>query len=148
MPQIRYRVDDLPPTKVGAFMPLPTRQARSSAWGLVDVYGAPGTVGIPVDEPADCYGTLSAAGAGKNSTRGSDQSPNTILPVIYYPSTRNMGHQGTHRIGMARRRRAELPIPAIAFSRIAKAVKIVTRKGSRIAQPWPYAFQRYPTQSG
>jgi hypothetical protein len=143
----RYRVDDLPPSKVGAFMPIPTTTARSSAWGLVQVFGAPGTLAIPLDKPTDAYGTLSARGPGPNSTRGSDQMPSDVFfPNIYYASTANMGNTGAHRIGLARRRRAELPVPAISFTRFQRAVKYVMTAGSRYTQPWPRALQRYPTR--
>jgi len=144
----RYRVDDLPPSKVGAFMPIPTTTARSSAWGLVDVVGAPGTVAIPLGDSQAAYGVPSGCHApGKNSGRGSDQMPqNVFFPVLYWASAKNMGNQGAHRIGMARRHRNELPVPAVSFTFVQRAAKIIVAKGSRFTQPWPRAFQRYPTR--
>lgn len=142
---MRYRTDDLPPGKAGAFMPIPAVMARASAWGQVDVFGAPGT--HAVEAKAICVAGSNTNQKAPNSARPSDVSPDAILPTLYIPGTRNMGPEhGAPGIGMTRRRFAELPVPALGWTRLAQAIPLIVRKGGRVTQPWPRAFQRYPTQ--
>lgn len=143
-----YRVEDLPPGKAGAFMPVPGVTKNGATWGLVDVWGAPGTLGVPAPSPDGPLPALSSAGPGPNSGRGSDQSPDVIFPILYVASPANMGPAKDARLGMTRRRRCELPVPAGNPTRLAQSQTLVTKKGGRVTQPWPQAFQRYPTQAG
>ena len=46
MADARYRVDDLP-AQAGAFTPFLTIMPFASSYGMVHVYGAPGTLEVP-----------------------------------------------------------------------------------------------------
>ena len=141
---MRYTVPDLPPSKAGAFMPLPTTDGEPSSYGLVEVWGAPGTLGVEAPNPDGSLPTVSAQ-RGVNSSRPSDLAPDVFFPILYVASTRNQGPEADGGIGMARRRFCELPVPAVNPTRIPTSDTLVTRKGSRTTQAWPRAFQRFPT---
>lgn len=143
---MRYLVPDLPPSKVGAFMPLPTMDGEGATYGRVSVVGAPGTQ--PVDAPK-ATGSLPTVSArrGRDSARPSDVSPvDEFFPILYVAETANQGPEADGGIGMWRRRFCELPVPAVNPIRIPTSDTLVTRKGSRVTQAWPRAFQRFPTQ--
>lgn len=143
----RYRVDDLPTSggKAAAFMPVPAATKNGATWGSVDVWGSPGTSGVPAPSPNGPLPTLTNR-KGRDSGRPSDQVPDVIFPILYVASPANMGPSVVPGIGMARRRRCELPVPAANPTRLAVSNTLKMTKGSRITQPWPRAFQRYPTQ--
>jgi hypothetical protein len=69
-----------------------------------------------------------------------------ILPILYVASPANMGPAIVPGLGMFRRHRNELPIPAADAVRLANVRDFTVTKGSRRTLPWPQAFQRYPTQ--
>lgn len=143
---MRYLVPDLPPSKVGAFMPLPTMDGEGASNGRVVVVGAPGTVAVPAPKATGSLPTISAR-QGVNSARPSDVSPvDEFLPILYVAETTNQGPEADAGIGMWRRRFCELPVPAENPTRLATSDTLVTRKGSRVTQAWPRAFQRFPTQ--
>ncbi len=144
---IRYRVLDLPVKGAGAFTPLPAVNPVASSYGLVHVYGSPGTEPVPVDPPR-YIGNLTAQPA-PNTAQSSDVAPDYILPAIYIASAKNMGPTEDVGLGMAIRRRNPLPVPAKNPGRV--PVPVLMRfpmGGSQL--PWPRAFQRWPIrgQSG
>ena len=69
-------------------------------------------------------------------------APDVIFPAIYIASARNMGP--SNFVGMARRRFAELPVPAIDPNRLATVAQQVPKIGGRRTMAWPRAFQRFP----
>lgn len=140
---IRYRVLDLPPGGAGAFTPLPARNPVASSYGLVHVAGAPGTQPVPSPRPA-ATPSLTVVG-GINSAQGSSVAPDWILPAIYVASAANMGPAGEANIGMARRRRNELPVRAIDPGRQPVPVWQRYPTGGR-PLPNPRAFQRWPVR--
>jgi len=144
---MRYRVDDLPTVAVGAFTPIPAGTQTAANYGLVDVLGSPGTTPIPGPSPDGSLPTVSAR-SGVNSARPSDVSPDTWFPTLYQASPNNQGPSADLGLGMWRRRFCELPIPAGNPTHLPTAVVLQVNKGSRVTQPWPRPFQRFPTQNG
>lgn len=141
-----YRVDDLPPGKAGAFTPVPAGGKIGRTWGAVDVWGAPGNRAVPSPSPNSSLPSRTAQAKGPNTARPSDHAPDVIMPILYVASPANMGPSADLGLGMARRRRNELPVPAQNPTRLAAARKLIVAKGRRSTLPWPGAFQRYPTQ--
>lgn len=144
MANIRYRTPDLPAEGVGAFMPIPAISPASSSFGLVEVSGAPGTEPTPAPAPQRSYlPTLTAAG-GVNSAQGSNVSPDVALFSVYVAYADNQGPAADAGIGMARRRYAELPMPAINPTRLPTTAMRTPVMAGRAAMGWPRAFQRFP----
>ena len=143
---MRYRVLDLPAGKVAAFTPLPTRAPVPSSYGLVRIVGAPGTFPVDAPNPTESLPTISAQ-HGVNSARPGDVSPDVFFPPLYIALADNQGPADDAGLGMRRRRLAELPVPARRFTRIPQSDSLVVAKGGRTAQPWPRAFQRFPTNA-
>lgn len=144
---MRYRVLDLPLRGIGAFLPLPTTNPAASSWGLVHVWGSPGTDVIPAPAPQrDWLPSLTARG-GVNSAQGSMVSPDVILPSVYVADTVNMGPEADTGLGMAARRLNPIPVPAYAWPRTARTAMITPKYGGRRTMVWPRAFQRFPATS-
>lgn len=140
----RYRTSDVPPEGAGAFMPVPTTTPAASSYGLVEVYGAPGTEPVPAPSPQHVgYLPSLTRQAAPNTAQSSDCAPDVILPAIYVASAVNMG-PAADGIGMWRRRFCELPIPAADPTRIPNVAQKVPRQGGRATMAWPRAFQRFP----
>jgi len=125
-------------------MPIPTRDGEPATYGLVEVIGAPGTLGVEAPNPDGSLPTVSSQ-RGVNSSRPSDLAPDVFFPILYVASANNQGPAADGGIGMWRRRHNELPIPAVNPTRIPTSDTLVTTKGSRTTQAWPRAFQRFPT---
>lgn len=148
---IRYRVSDLPTNSVGAFMPIPAVASIAASSGAdVHVYGSPGVRAVDAPDPAaiPCL-TARDMDAGRNSSaRGSDVTPEFILPAIYIADAANMGPSaGPMRLGMARRRFCELPVPAVNPSRIPIVAMSIPPVAGRAAMALPRPFQRFPTRT-
>lgn len=143
---MRYTVLDVPPSKVGAFAPLPAGNPVGSSYGLVAVYGAPGTLPVDAPNPDRSLPTVSAR-HGIDSARPSDVAPDVFFPILYVALADNQGPAADAGIGMWRRRFNELPIPARNPTRIPTSDSLVTKKGGRLTQAWPRAFQRFPTDT-
>ena len=145
---MRYRVSDLPPVAVGAFTPIPTTTPAASSYGLVEVYGAPGTLPVPSPSPQH-VGYLPALTRRNppDTAQDSDCAPDYILPAIYIPSAQHMGPSADAGLGMARRRLNELPVPAVDPTRIPEVAQTVPPVGGRRAMAWPRAFQRFPNRT-
>jgi hypothetical protein len=145
---MRYRTSDLPPVGVGAFMPVPSTTPAASSYGLVEVYGAPGTLEVPAPSPQHRgYLPSLTRSDGVNSAQGSMVAPDVILPAIYIPSAKNMGPEAGTGFGMSRRRYCELPVPAVNPQRIPEVAMTVTPIAGRKAIAWPRAFQRFPNRT-
>ena len=146
---MRYEVLDLPPGKVAAFTPIPTTDNEPATFADLAVFGAPGTLPVPAPNPGESMPSLSSQPHGKNSAQGSDIAPDVFLPNLFLALvTRRMGPTGDAGIGMARRRRNELPVPALNPTRVPTSDSFVTSKGGRSSMAWPRAFQRFPTAGG
>ena len=145
---MRYRVSDLPPIGTGAFTPIPTTTPAASSYGLVEIFGAPGTLAVDAPSPQHLTGlpSLTRQG-GVNSAQPSDVAPDVILPAIYIPSAKNMGPEADAGFGMTRRRYCELPVPAVDSQRIPQVAMTVTPIAGRKAMAWPRAFQRFPNRT-
>lgn len=145
---MRYRVSDLPPNGVGAFTPIASTTPAASSYGLVEVYGAPGTEPVysPSPQTVGYLPSLTRRG-GRNSAQDSDCAPDVILPAIYIPSAQNMGPEADAGMGMTRRRYNELPVPALDPTRIPQVAQTVPPIGGRAAMAWPRAFQRFPNRT-
>lgn len=141
---MRYRVLDLPSKGAGAFTPLPTTNPRASSWGLVHVYGSPGTEAIPSPAPQRTYLPNLTRQGGVDSAQGSMVAPDFILPSIYTASARNMGPEADAGIGMTVRRLNPLPVPSLTFPASPKIAQATPRIGGRGTMIWPRAFQRFP----
>lgn len=139
---MRYRVLDLPGKGAGAFTPQPTTNPVASSFGLVHRFGAPGTMPVPVKPPFGPH--LNNA----PDVQGSNRAPNIILPSIYIASAANMGPEADAGFGMALRRRAPLPVPAVGWRATALNAMRGPRIGSRRQLPWPRAFQRFGASAG
>ncbi len=138
---IKYRVLDLPVKGAGAFTPLAATNPVASSYGLVHIFGAPGTMPVPVAD--NDYLPAITAQRPPNTASPEDVTPNYILPAIYVPSAKNMGPQDDVGIGMAIRRRNPLPVPAINPNRNPVPVQMrFPMGGSQLV--WPRAFQRWP----
>lgn len=141
---MRYRVSDLPPVGIGAFMPVPA----STSIGLGDTVrvGYPGTLPVPTGSPLEALPALTARGHGQDSAQSSDAAPNLQLPSIYIAKADNMGP--SRHFGMARRRLNELPMPALDPTRVGVNAAQPAKIGGRFQIGWPRAFQRFPTRGG
>ena len=141
---MRYTVNDLPANAVGAFCPIPAVDPIGGLWGSMQVWGSPGT--DPVASPRPINGrTTNTNQGGVNTASGSDVAPDDWFPSIYVALADNQGPEADAGIGMSRRRYAELPIPAGNPTRVAASDTFQTKKGGRLTQAWPRAFQRFPT---
>lgn len=138
---MRYRVLDLPAKGTTAFTPQPMTNPIASSWGLVHVFGAPGTMPIPVHRP------FGAHAINAPDVQGSNRSPDIILPSIYIASAVNMGPAADAGIGMATRRLAVLPVPARGWRASVRSAMLGRRVGARSQLPWPRAFQRFPART-
>lgn len=138
---IKYRVLDLPVKGAGAFTPLPATNPVASSYGLVHIFGAPGTMPVPVQD--NNYLPPGTAQPKPNTASPEDVTPNYILPAIYIPSAKNMGPAADVGIGMTIRRRNPLPVPAINPGRNPVAVQMRFPMGAS-QLVWPRAFQRWP----
>ena len=139
---MRYRVSDLPTVGIGAFMPIPA--ATSIGLGDFTRIGYPGTLPVPTGSPLEALPALTAQGHGWNSAQSSDAAPNLQLPSIYYTTANRMGP--SRHFGMARRRLAELPVPAVNPLRIPNVGMRTPNIAGRRAMSWPRSFQRFPTR--
>jgi hypothetical protein len=145
---MRYRVSDLPPVGVGAFTPIPSTTPAASSYGLVEVYGAPGTEPVYSPSPQHSRGLPSLTRQPPPDTaQDSDCAPDYILPSIYIASAANMGPTADAGFGMARRRYCELPVPAVDPTRLPQVAQKVPPVGGRAAMAWPRAFQRFPNRT-
>ena len=141
-----YRVLDLPPKGAGAFCPIPARNPVASSYGLVHVYGCPGTTPVSSPDP-EAVPSLTARPIGDvNSAQGSAVTPDFILPAIYIASADNMGPEMDVGIGMARRRLNELPMRAIDPGRRPVPVAMQFPAGAN-QLAWPRAFVRWPSRN-
>jgi hypothetical protein len=79
-------------------------------------------------------------------TQGSHVAPDFFFPNVYIAWPDNMGPQdGEAHIGMARRRLAEMPVPAVNIRRAtSQAFRNPTNIGGRSQVGQPRAFQRFP----
>lgn len=144
---IRYRTQDVPPGQAPAFTPVPTTNPVASSYGLVHIYGSPGTDPQPAPGPARQWGAPSLTKpGGVNSAQGSNVVPDYILPAIYVADVANMGPAMDTGIGMTRRRFNELPIPARDPGRLPVPVMMQFPTGGRKTFAWPRAFQVWPTK--
>lgn len=140
---IRYRVLDLPVKGAGAFTPLAAVNPVASSYGLVHIFGAPGTMPVPSPKPEPLPSLTRSS--SPNTAQGSDVAPDVILPAIYVASAANMGPAADAGIGMRRRRMNELPVRAGDPGRQPVPVMIKFPAGaSQLA--WPRAFQRWPVR--
>lgn len=137
---VRYKVLDLPPQGARAFTPIMAINPVASSYGLVQIYGSPGTQSVPVASPAE-EGVPYISQDPK--TQSSNVSPNVILPGVYYTNAKNMGPVADAGIGMRFRRLTPLPIPAIDALRSAQNTMRRIRVGGRNPTVWPRAFQRW-----
>lgn len=150
----RYRVPDLPTRGAGAFLPAPPPVVTPpvlSSWGLVGVFGAPGTMPVPSPKPR-----VTASGV-RTSADGlampSNVSPDVILPSIYVSSVSHMGPQDG-ALNVAVRHHNDMPVPAVNIIRTAGVAQPApTKLGGKAVTPWPRALPRWPsvtqpTQSG
>jgi len=145
---MRYRVSDLPPNGVGAFTPIASTTPAASSYGLVEVFGAPGTEAVPAPSPQHIgYLPSLTRSGGVNSAQGSDVAPDVILPAIYVASAQNMGPEADAGMGMTRRRYNELPVPALDPTRIPQVAQSAPSIGGRFSMAWPRAFQRFPNRT-
>lgn len=143
---MRYRVNDLPARGLGAFTPLPTTTPAASSQGLLTVTGAPGTVPVPMPDPAAVPSGTVRGPHDVNSAKGSAVTPDLIFPAIYVGSAANCGPEADAGIGMWRRRFAELPVPAINPGRVPVVAFQAPKVAGRAAMAWPRAFQRFPNR--
>lgn len=141
MAGFRYRVLDLPVVGAGAYLPTAAINPVASSYGLVHVYGAPGTLPVPVSKPESVWAPPTSA---DKMTQPSWCAPDVILPSIYIASAENMGP--SQHFGMAMRRHTPLPVPAVTWISLAKRAMVMRKVGGRRSIPWPRAFQRFPTQ--
>jgi hypothetical protein len=143
---VRYRVLDLPAKGVGAFCPTPAAQPVASSYGLVELYGSPGTDPSPAPKPQNDYLPSLTRRGGVDSAQGSMVAPDVIYPDDYTPFADNMGPAKDAGIGMWRRRHTELPVPARNPVRLPlPALRPAVFRG-RQQIPWPRAFQRWPSR--
>lgn len=139
MARFAYRTLDLPPVGMGAFTPLPTVNPLASSFGEVVRAGAPGTLAIPAPAPTRVWAPRISA---TPLTQGSNVSPDIRTPDIYVAFADNMHGPFPTRI------RNNVPIPAQAIIYNARNAQIGRKVGTRVAMPWPRAFQRWPTSGG
>lgn len=143
-----YAVDDLPVRGAGAFLPAPPGvvvKAEVSSWGLVHVYGAPGT--LPVPAPRNPWARTSNPVDYEPRTQTSNVVPDEWLPCIYVPSMANMGPQAGC-LGIRVRHHEDMPVPAVNIKSYATpAFRPATKLGGRKVTPAPRAFQRWPSVS-
>lgn len=137
---MRYRVLDLPAVGVGAFTPVPAVNPIASSNGLVHVFGAPGNMPVPAPSPERSWAPLLSQASPE--LQPSNVSPDVITPCIYLASTDNMGP--SQHIGMALRRRAPIPIPAVSWRAVVRTAFRGAKIGGRGVVDNPRAFQRYP----
>lgn len=141
----RYRTSDLPPNGVGAFMPVPAGDVLASSYGLVKIYGSPGTTTTPAPAPQRNYLPSQTAQGGVNSAQGSNVAPDVMAFSEYHTVADNMGPEADAGLGMTRRRFNELPMPAINPTRIPVTAFVPpSRLGGRSQINWPRSFQRFP----
>lgn len=139
MARFAYRVLDLPPKGTAAFTPLPAVTPVASSYGLVKIVGAPGTLPIPAPAPTRIWAPMISASA---LTQGSNCALDIRTPDIYVPFANNMNPPVPTRI------RNNIPVPATTAIFSARPAMISRKTGSRVAMPWPRAFQRWPTSGG
>ncbi len=139
----RYRVLDLPVQGAGAFVPQPFTNPIASSWGLVHVFGSPGTWSVPANNPGDTWRPTPNRG---QLSQPSNVSPDVIRPSIYVASAANMGPNNW--FGMAMRRHTPLPVPAVGWIANARNAMRSRKTGGRDAPVWPRAFQRWPAWGG
>ena len=155
MPQIAYRVEDVPPRALAACTPVPTRTPTAATWGVVHTVGAPGTTRIDSPHPQSTKG-FGALGVPNSTVPADDpqpsgHSPDYFLPALYItqPTPQGTVHRSTN----------EIPIPAISshqpyapFSASApgKAInptvlqRVRTRVASGFATAWPKVAPIFP----
>lgn len=146
----RYRVSDLPPNGVGAFMPIPAGDRVALGWGSVNVVGSPGTDPSPAPAPQASYLPALTALGGVDSAQPSRATgvPDQMLFSVYYTDAFAQGPAADAGIGMTRRRFNELPMPAVDPARIPiVSMQPAPRLGGRIQIGWPRVFQRFPSVS-
>lgn len=130
---------DLPAKGTGAFCPLPAQTPMASSHGLVKVVGAPGTMPIPAPSPTRIWAPPISASL---LTQSSNVSLDIRTPDIYVTFADNMHGPLPTRV------RNNIPVPATTAIYTARNAQIGRKMGTRVAMPWPRAFQRWPTSGG
>jgi hypothetical protein len=127
-----YTVNDV---KSPAFTPMPNLSKLGSSHGVVQIYGQPGTRGVPSPKPEalrpPCQG----------EKRPSMVSPDVIFPALYWVKTlvtspyKVVNRRSTHEVPVPARKAYVTPIP------LAKRSKM----GGDTAMAWPSAPQYWGT---
>jgi hypothetical protein len=146
MPQVRYRVDDVPPQWADAFMPMPTLSpagATSVSWSI---HAAWGTEQVPVSPNHKASGTLSKSPEWKDP---SAVAPDYFCPDVVVQDIRLLGPPVHY-----------LPLPAAMLVPPVEplgtmgpqgppAVVMRGRKiGGRRSMHWPRVVPRWPGLNG
>lgn len=138
---MRYRVLDLPTVGLGAFTPTASTNPVASSFGLVKRTALLGLTPIPTPAPTRVWAPPISADP---TTQPSNCSPDAILRDVYVAYADNMGPVADAGIGMAIRRRAPLPVPAVNVMRAVTQSMGGPHIGGRTQAVWPRAFQRFP----
>lgn len=148
MPSYRYKTEGVPSRAQAAVSPIPTTNPIASSWGLVRTVGSPSTTRIPVAPLQSIAG--GDRGVWNKSAKPGDNSPDYILPSIYYtaPTPQNVPWQSNN----------EIPIPAISVNSttapyssslvtttpVPSVVQRSRRMGGRLVQAWPKVTSFWP----
>lgn len=139
MARFAYRVNDLPIKGASAFTPLPPRNPIASSWGLVRVRSSVGTTFYHTSSPTRQYLPPNSASL---LSQDSNCAPDLKSDNSYTTTAENMGPPVPTRI------HNDLPVPATAWINSPRKAMIGRKMGTRVAMPWPRAFQRWPTSGG
>lgn len=134
---MRYTVAGVRPGAEAAFTPQLTQAGgRSTFWGMAGVVGNPGTMAIRAPKPG-----VAPSASGTRGNQPSYNSPDFILPSVYYVS----GEASRHMHGPVRLKSDHpMPVPARNLYNMAGVSMRSRRVGgqNQVAQPgvlqlWP-----------
>lgn len=134
---MRFVTEQVPVQNAAAFMPNMHRSVKSSSYGLVKVFGQPGTEAIASPKP-DALPPISAIA----QTQSSYVSPDLIFPDLYRASVQHM------HAPVSLYRDNQMPVPARKTYRLANVAMGAPKLGGRSQIPWPRTFQSWPPVQG
>lgn len=130
---MRYWTQGTDARTIGALMPIMPVTARATTGGIVEIYGQPGTMGVPSPRPAATRGLVSQQG----TTQPSSCAPDYIFPSIYYTTPRGMHPP----VGLLRQN--EMPVPAVGIYRLPSVLQRRRRTGGQQQVGQPAIVQRW-----
>jgi hypothetical protein len=135
---MRYTMNDPGvPNAYGALMPTPSVRPTASTMGLIRVYGNP-RLQIAAPKPA----ALPETAAGTRSNQPSYNSPDVIMPSVYYTTPENLHPP----VGLFRSN--PMPVPAAKIFSLAGVAQRMRRVGGRSQVGQPMASTSWPEWKG